>query len=246
MKKSIENFLSKPIAHRGLHNETIAENSLKAFRMAVERDYGIEFDVHLTKDEKLVVIHDSDTRRTCDSSIVVEDETLATIKSLSLKDGQKIPTLDEVLSIVDGKVPLVIELKCPAVFNKKLADNLLSRLENYTNKSFVCLESFHPICVRYLKKHTDVYAVGQLATKRLKSAPAIVANYLGKLKMLRWTHPDFVCYNIAHIPNKYVSKVRKKGMPVLAYTIDNYEKLTLAKNHTDNFIFEKIDVEKDC
>ncbi len=238
----MQNFLNTPIAHRGLHSGRIAENSLKAFSLAVEKGYGIEFDVHLTSDNELVVIHDFNTQRLCNASLEIEKSTLKDLKSLTLVDGQKIPTLDEVLSVIHGQVPIVIELKCPVKFNKRLADLVLKKLDNYANKANVSLESFHPLCVRYLKKHTIYYPVGQLATGLLDGAPLWLAKYLGRLKMLRWVHADFVAYDILSLPNKYVKKVRKKGTPIITYTIDSYEKLALARSCTDNVIFEKINI----
>ena len=105
------------IAHRGLHNEEFTENGLKAFQNAIDNDVAFEFDIHLTKDNELVVCHDEDLVRTTGKSGIIEDLTLEEIKSdYRLLDGGEIPTLQEVLDLnKDYKVPMVIELK---VFRK--------------------------------------------------------------------------------------------------------------------------------
>ncbi len=244
MKKPMQCFLSIPIAHRGLHSDEVAENSLKAFSLAVANGYGMEFDVHLTADNQLVIMHDYNTKRVCEQALEIEKSTLAELRKLNLRDGQLIPTLQEVLAVVNGQVPIVIELKCPIRHNPTLSNLVLKTLDSYPNKELVCLESFHPICVRYLKKHTDVYPVGQLATGMLEGAPKPIAKYLGRLKMLKWNKADFVCYDIKSLPNPYVERARNKGMPIITYTIDTYDKLDLAKTCTDNIIFEKINPNK--
>ncbi len=116
MMKDWKNFLDtrfcKGIAHRGLHDETRTENGLEAFRNAIAHDKAFEFDIHLTKDGQLVVVHDSDLKRVTGKEGTVEEKTLAELKrDYRLLDGEEIPTLEEVLSLNDGRVPMVIELK---------------------------------------------------------------------------------------------------------------------------------------
>ncbi len=103
-------------AHRGLHDikKGIPENSIPAFQAAIEAGYGIELDVHLTKDGKLVVFHDDDFRRICGEKGKVEETDYARMRTYRLsRTGEKIPLLSEVLRLVDGKVPLLIEVKLP-------------------------------------------------------------------------------------------------------------------------------------
>ena len=99
-------------AHRGLHGDGIPENSLAAFRRACEAGYGIELDVHLTADEKLVVFHDDTLTRMCGTDGTPEEKTLAELQELSLAGtDERIPSFDEVLALVSGRVPLIVELK---------------------------------------------------------------------------------------------------------------------------------------
>ena len=111
-RKDIDEFISVKYAHRGLHDSEKAENSLSAFKAAVDHGFGIELDVRLSKDNKLVVFHDDTLDRICGREGKVRDFTaaeLATFKLLNTNDG--IPTFDQVLEVVDGKVPLLVEIK---------------------------------------------------------------------------------------------------------------------------------------
>ena len=112
MKKNIDFILKTPIAHRGLHNVKAPENSLAAFRLAIEHGNVIELDVHMLADGKIVVFHDDNLKRMTGVDAVIKDKTFAELSKLWLKkSSQKIPLLTEVLDLVDGKVPIIIEIK---------------------------------------------------------------------------------------------------------------------------------------
>ena len=99
-------------AHRGLHNEERPENSMAAFRAALEAGYGIELDVHLMKDGTLGVIHDSNLQRVAGADVRIEDLTLSDLPSYKLSETQEtVPVFDDVLTLFDGKAPLIVELK---------------------------------------------------------------------------------------------------------------------------------------
>ena len=120
----------KYIAHRGLHSELVPENSLTAFRLAVEKCLSIELDVRLTKDCRIVVFHDNDLMRMCGIEGKVFDYTYEQLSAFKLKNSdEKIPLLSEVLKTVDGKVPLLIELKGGAPFGE-----LESRVDHMMKK----------------------------------------------------------------------------------------------------------------
>lgn len=241
-KKLSDKFMSFHIAHRGLHGEGVCENSMEAFRRAIESGYGIELDVHLTKDNKLCVIHDSYLSRMTDKPGVAERLASEELEEYTLKDGQKIPFLPEVLKLVDGRVPLLIELKFRRMFNEAQADELLRELEDYPYKDMVALQSFHPLAVKYLKSHTDEYAVGYLSSYKLIKKKRSFLNYmLRTLKFYRIMHADFISYDINYLPNRYVAKKKRRGVQVLAWTVNSEEKEERAMNVADNIIFEHID-----
>ena len=104
------------IAHRGLHNEKYPENSLSAFEHACEKGYSIEIDIHITKDDRVVVFHDNTLKRMCGADIKPEDSTLDELKAYFLADSnEKIPTLEECLECVNGRSLLLIEFKCESI-----------------------------------------------------------------------------------------------------------------------------------
>jgi len=143
--KMINPLFLKGICHRGLHNQEYSENGLKAFQNAIDKGMALEFDIHLTKDQKLVVFHDSDTKRMTGKEGIIEHLTLQEIKeNYRLKDGESIPTFKEALELINEKVPIVVELK---VYEKNwtpLAEKALEELEVIKDKSKVILISFDP------------------------------------------------------------------------------------------------------
>ncbi len=237
-----EPFLTKKISHRGLHSDTVSENSLQAFRLAIDGGYAIELDVHLLTDGEIAVVHDCNLFR-----VTGQDVTVETLSSKDLEKyplligGEKIPTLKETLALVNGKAPLLIELKFCKGFDKKLADALLSELENYPHKNTVALQSFHPFTVRYLKKQTSDYPVGFLTSGKLPRGK--LTTFLSKsLRLQRFMRADFFAYDINYLPNRYVEKKRKQGYKILAWTVDSPEKQKKAALYADNIIFEKLKV----
>lgn len=139
-------LLLNGIAHRGLHNEKFTENGMKAFNNAIEHNLPIELDIHLTKDNQLVVCHDEDLKRTTGKSGIIEDLTLIDIKrDYKLLDGGEVPTLLEVLDLIQERVPLVIELKVFRKNYKPLAQKLMQVLrDRVKDKSNYMLISFDP------------------------------------------------------------------------------------------------------
>ena len=191
-------------AHRGLHDAKtgIPENSLAAFRRAAEQGFGMELDVHLTKDGEFVVIHDHDTVRMTGYVGKVEEMTLAELRGLKLADtDEPIPTFREVLDCVDGKVPLLIEIK-PLRYNmEELTEKVCTALAEY--KGPYCIECFDPRVVALLRRNHPEIVRGQLLMYLHKnnefSQPAVVDFSLRNLLTNFWTRPDFITY---HFPEK--------------------------------------------
>lgn len=186
-------------AHRGLHDENLPENSMGAFRAALENGYGIELDIHLMKDGNLAVIHDTSLKRTAGADVKITDLTVEDLPNYPLNDqGELIPTFDQVLELFAGKAPLIIELKEDGN-SKALVDAAVKAMEGY--EGAYCMESFHPMCVYHLKKYHPQIVRGQLVMNYFKEEksplhPALkwvmtnqVANFL--------TQPDFVSYRFS-------------------------------------------------
>ena len=261
-KPSREPFTSVLYAHRGLHDNrsNAPENSMAAFRKAVEAGYGIECDVQLTKDGVPVIFHDftlariarypegqipADAVRNPDGSLGVKgkviDYTYEELLEFHLLDSdEKIPTFEEFLKMVNGTIPLIVELKielkdlsvCPKV------DALLS---NY--KGVYCIESFNPLGVRWYRKNRPEVFRGQLSDAFHKDKPeefkGLLYFILTNLLFNFITRPDFVAYN-----HKYASNLSRRicrrvyGNVAAAWTIKSQEELERARKSFDIFIFD--------
>lgn len=211
------------IAHRGLHNMQNPENSMGAFKQAVAKNYSIELDVHITKDKKVVVFHDDNLKRMTGVDKKIKDCTYKELLKLKLGNSfYRIPLLSEVLTCVEGKVPLIIELK----YDQKLGvleKELVKILDSYTGAFAV--KSFRFSSVLWFRLKRKNYVRGQL----LKDATYLFFNL--------FTQPDFISYNVKKLPDQKIAKVRKKKT-VLGWTVRSKEELVRVLEYCDNFICE--------
>lgn len=191
-------------AHRGLHDDSVPENSLAAYSNAIDSGYGIEIDVQLSSNGEIFVFHDSTATRMCGVDKKISEMTAEEIKSLSLLNSDEhIPTLAEVLSLVDGKVPLLIEIKYYAQ-TKKLCELLAEALDVYYG-SFA-IQSFDPRILRYFKKYRPRFARGQLVAKKPKRAERketeaqnpFISFLLNHLLLNVLSRPDFISIQNNH------------------------------------------------
>ena len=197
-------LLATDYAHRGLHTDSIPENSLAAFKNALDRSYGIELDVQISSDGEIFVFHDKSVARMCGAKKDLTSMTAEEIKQLRLLGTQEqIPTLNEVLTLIDGRVPLLIEIKYYAN-NEKLCVALAEVLDNYIG-SFA-IQSFDPRILRYFKKYRPRFARGQLVSKPDKKSKKkssddqnpIVAFALTHLLLNFLSRPDFISIQANH------------------------------------------------
>lgn len=146
-------LLFQGICHRGYHNERDTENGLKAFQNAIDHHTAFELDVHLTKDNRLVVIHDSETKRVTGKDGIIEEMTLEEIKNgYRLLDGEEIPTLEEVLDLTNEQVPIVVELKAYQNNNRKLAKQAQIELSKIKDPKNILIISFDPRALLFMGK----------------------------------------------------------------------------------------------
>lgn len=183
-------------AHRGYHDADagIPENSLAAFRRAAELGFGAELDVHLTADGRLAVIHDSSLRRMCGCDGVVETCTAAMLAKCRLGGTEeRIPFLEEVLALFEGRQPLLIELKTRAN-RAALVDALCRALAHYGGD--VCVESFDPLALYLLRRRRPEYMRGQLSKNFLrdKNVNPVGGLFLSNLWLNFLSRPDFIAY----------------------------------------------------
>ena len=229
-------------AHRGLfNNESDApENSLAAFGKAVDAGYGMELDVQLTKDDKLVVFHDATLKRMCGVEGKVWEYTLEELKRFHLANyKEKIPTFEEVLNLVDGRTPLIVEYKMDRPLTKvcALGDELL---KNY--KGTYCIESFHPYALMWYKKHRPDVMRGQLSgnlrafakTPKMKVMYTVVTYLLSNIL----TRPDFIAYDHEHVGNISRKVCKLLGALSVTYTIKSEQRYKEVQKDFDLFIFD--------
>ena len=228
-------------AHRGLHNnDTQApENSMAAFKLAVEQGYGIELDVQLTKDEIPVIFHDETLKRICNVEGNVRDYTYEELQRFTLCNTQeRIPLFADFLEMVDGRVPLIVEIKIHEKA-KKVCARVDEILEKYQGP--YCMESFHPMAVRWYKKHRPQVVRGQLAAdfkKELEKEK--FSHFLVHHLLLNFlARPDFIAYNHKHkrALSRRICQHFYKALSV-AWTIRSQKELDEAKDGFTLFIFE--------
>jgi len=225
----------QPIAHRGLHdgNRKIPENSMAAFAEAIAKQYPIELDIRIISDGTVIVFHDKNLKRCCGNWLPTLWLKKKSLKKYHLfKTEEHIPTLEEVLDLVNGQVPLLIELKTENL-NKRLERNTRKLLAKYSGK--VALQSFDPFSVRWLLKNTK-YPVGQLA--EASPAPWPINKITDYLQLNYNKTPDFLGYDITLMPNKMVSQFKSRGTPVLAWTARSQQQVDQKTMYFDNIIFE--------
>lgn len=240
--RSFAAFDHTMIAHRGLfdnHSEA-PENSLAAFRKAADQWFGMELDVQLTKDGKLVVFHDFDMKRMCGVHKKITELTYAELEQYSLKNStEKIPLFSNVLELVNGKVPLVVEIKVGFDY-KATTEAVAAMLSQY--KGIYCMECFNPLSLVWYRKHYPQVLRGQLSMDFFQSEdkmPQIVRFFLTNLLLNFWAKPDFISYN--HKDRKirgFRMCCKLFGVKTAARTIKSEAELESVRDVFDMFIFD--------
>jgi glycerophosphoryl diester phosphodiesterase len=227
-------------AHRGFHSKdkSIPENSLAAFLLAVSEGYGIELDIQLSADEKVVVFHDDTLLRVCGVDKAVKDCTYKELKTYRLHGTEEfIPLLSDVLSLVAGRVPLIVELKTSnrnALLCAKAAELLDGYEGNYA------IESFNPAIVRWFRKHRPNVVRGQLAM-RLKgygTLPLHQGLILSGMLANFTARPHFAAFR--HEDSRRISLrlFRLLGGKLVGWTVRDTDDIEHCKDFFDTIIFE--------
>ena len=232
---SYRGLLKQPFAHRGVH-DIYPENSMPAFEQAIKLGLGIELDIHISSDGKLVVFHDDNLSRMVGVDEYIKLLPYSQIREYKLNNSQYgIPLLSDVLKLIDGKVPLLIEIKTNNNM-KKLVPALKQELANY--KGDVFIQSFDPFALRRCYKAMPDILRGQLSSFFKKDKLKFYKKLPIKMLLLnKFAHVDFVSYNIENMPNKYTSRLR---IPLLAWTIRTQEDYDKAKKYANNLIVDNI------
>ena len=240
--KGLETLRGWNYAHRGLHGNGVPENSMAAFRAALDAGCGIELDLHLLKDGSLAVFHDGTLDRCTGKPGRPEDLTAADLADYPLEGSQEIiPLFSQVLELFDGKAPLIVELKPVGGNHAALCQATCDMLDGY--RGAYCLESFDPRCIHWLKKHRPDLIRGQLSEDFVHNPksplPLPMKFLLSHLLENFLTRPDFVAYKFADRKTPSVFLARKLwGAQGVSWTITAKEDLETAKKEGWLPIFE--------
>lgn len=228
-------------AHRGLHNKEqgVPENSLKAFDLAVRGGFGMEFDLQLTKDGQVVVHHDLTISRTCGVERNICDMTYEELSGYRLfGTEERVPLFTEVLQLVDGRTPLIIELKS-YTRQEELCQKTVELLKGYSG--LYCVESFDPRIVRWFRQHQPQVVRGQLMCRMPEKNMTKLADFIGRNLMTNFfTRPNFEAYDFYTRHNFSLRAARRVfGMQEVSWTLRSLEDYQVAKGEGCLCIFEK-------
>lgn len=242
MRKRMKLFMGQEWAHRGLHcvEKGIPENSMAAFKLGVKEGYGIELDVHLTKDGQLVVFHDDTLRRVCGKEGQIEEMSYEELQKCYLSGtSEKIPLFSTVLSYIEGRVPLLIEVKLPSQ-NTEICVHLAEELRGYRGPYLV--QSFNCLVLRWLKKHRKDILRGQLSSNLVRSddSPHYLLRFCVKYLVSNCIcRPDFISYKLKDRQNISLWILHSLLLtPVAVWTIRTAAAMEQAKRQYDMYIFE--------
>ncbi len=234
----------RPIAHRGLHDAApgitdAPENSLAAIDAAIARGYGIELDLRLLADGHVAVFHDAELERMTGARGRVAALRREQLAELRLPGGHEIPLLRDVLERVDGRAPLLLELKSErAAEVGPLERAVFTRLERYAGP--FALQSFNPVSLAFFRARTPTWPRGQLSYdfRDDRTIPGWKQFILRRLLLNVVSRPHFISYEVNSLPFWATTLTSALGLPLLAWTVDSPKELARARARADNIIFE--------
>lgn len=230
-------IVNSPIAHRGLFTDEIPENSIAAFKNAIKNKLAIELDVTALADGTVVVFHDSKLARMTGKDGFISNCQYSEIADLKLsKTDEKIPTLEEALDAIDGKVPVLIEIKNFGEVGK-LEKNIWKLLQGYTGE--YAIASFNPYTLEWFKNNAPTIKRGQIASFfKNKEITGLKRFYLKRMLCnKKISEPHFIVYNAEDMPNKYLKKYYGV-LPIIACTVKSLADEERLKDYSDNFLFD--------
>lgn len=227
-------FKNKFIAHRGLHSTFIPENSLLSFQKAFENNYAIEFDLTITKDEKVVVFHDDNLLRLCNIDKNIEEVDYSYLRDLKLSSSdEKIPLFEDLLSLTNEKITLIIEIKKHNIIGV-LENTVVELLNNYKGEYFIC--SFDKNILTWFKNNNPQLKRGLI----FESSPKKFEKYDKVLFLYKYfkIKPDFISLDYKLIDRSIMSFCKKNSLELITWTIRNKEDYEKVKEKVDGVIFE--------
>ena len=240
--KFAELLCARPITHRGLHDVSkgVVENTRAAFAGAIEANYSIECDLQISHDGEAMVFHDPDLGRLTEQTEDVNTKSAKELGQVKFKNSDnKIQTLTELLQQVDGKVPLIIEMKSLVDGDMALAERAVAVLDNYSGPYGIM--SFGPMLMRAVKELSPSIprgAVVKPATEYLWEQTTADNNEEDVTTMLELVAPDFLSYDVRGLPSKFVLNFKSTTKPVICWTIKDQQTADFGYKYCDQITFE--------
>lgn len=228
-------LIEKYIAHRGLHDDKHPENSISAFKNAVDNDYAIELDIQQLSDGTVVVFHDETLSRMTGQDGYIQNLTKKELKNYKLAQSEEcIPTLEEALKTIAGRVPVLVEIKNSTKVGS-LEQKTLEILKKYTGD--YAIQSFNPYVLIWFKENAPEILRGQLSSKFKKVPLTFVKKYaLKRFKLNKQSEPHFISYRAKDLPSRFIRKY--KHLPLIAWTVRSQDQYMNVVKYSDNIIFE--------
>ena len=226
---------AQPFAHRGLHGDGIVENSRAAFAAAIALGHGIECDVQAAADGTAFVFHDADLSRLAGRPEALATLPPAMLDAIRLTGTQEtVPRLTEMLALVAGRVPLLIEVKADGRRVAPLCLSVRRALEGYRGRAAVM--SFHPLVGRWFRAFAPHVVRGLVVSEAGKRGPRGWA----ERRLAAWqARPDFLAYDVRDLPSRFAAAMRGHGHPVLTWTVRTDAARAIAAAHADQPIYER-------
>jgi glycerophosphoryl diester phosphodiesterase len=233
-------FLSaQPFAHRGLHGHGVVENSRAAFSAAIAAGHGIELDVQGGTEGEAFVFHDERLERLTNETGLFVDRLGTQLDKITLKGTHEtIPRLAEILDLVGGRVPILIEVKATGALVGVLCLAVRRALEGY--RGDVAVMSFHPGIGRWFHDHAPRFARGLVITESNDSGRFRNLRGRGTRHLALWrARPDFLAYDIRDLPSGFAAQQRSRGLPLLTWTVRTSDQERTAFANADEVIYER-------
>ncbi|WP_432422145.1 glycerophosphodiester phosphodiesterase family protein [Qipengyuania aquimaris] len=222
-------------AHRGMHSPGVPENSLAGFALAVERGLGIECDIQRSRDGCAMLVHDWELDRLTAVSGPLADHTAEELAQIAFLDSEHmLARLDDLLPIVDGKVPILVEIKSRRGYDvARSCEAVAAALEGYAGRHAVM--SFDPrVCAWFARKSPETIRGLVMREDEIGMTQKAWQRHVA----LWAARPEFIAYHVAALPNPMVAGLRERGMPVLTWTVNSPETRANGSRHADALIAE--------
>ena len=237
-------FLDRPLAHRGLHDvaRNLPENSRAAIRAAIQAGYGIEIDLQLSADGRAMVFHDESLERLTGASGALRHRPARELAALRLAGGDEgIPEFSEILALVGGRVPLLVEIKGQGgAGTGRLERAAAEAVSGYTGPlAFMSFDPGSMIALGAVAPHlTRGLITCDFSAEHWPGVPAEVLTRLARIEELETAGASFISHHWRALDTARVAEIKAQGLPILCWTIRSPQEERQARRIADNVTFE--------